>query len=131
MAVISNRRSDEIILEEDPLEPSGFKARPSFVDEQEWKLHEHVEVNKRLTMPQFDNDKFKHAVLSVSSKAMRRPGFFLYNILLVMVLTYYFIGICSQLLLEFLNRITLAQYNMVNMSKYIFLKDIYLDMPPP
>ena len=52
---------------------------------QEWRLHSHVETWKRVTTRIYQNSKYKHAALSTSCRASRRPGFFIWNIFLVMV----------------------------------------------
>ena len=54
---------------------------------QEWKLHSHVETWKRLTTRIYHNSKYKHPAISTSCRASRRPGFYVWNIFLVMVCT--------------------------------------------
>ncbi len=42
--VVSERPETQVVLEEDESEVSSINVQ-SFVDEQQWKLHSHVEVN--------------------------------------------------------------------------------------
>ncbi len=82
---VSTERSEfEIDLEEDHSDISGINVQ-SFVDEQEWRLHNHVETWKKVTTKVFQNTKYKHPALSAACKASRRPGFFIWNIFFVMV----------------------------------------------
>merc|ERR1712142_1083703 len=80
----SERSEMELVLEEDCSEISSINVQ-SFVDEQEWKLHNHVETWKRVTTRIYQNSKYKHPAISTSCRASRRPGFFLWNIFLVML----------------------------------------------
>jgi len=72
-------------LEEDSSELSSINVQ-SFVDEQEWKLHSHIETWRRLSNKAYQNSKHKHPAFSTSCRASRRPGFFIWNIFLVMVI---------------------------------------------
>ena len=87
LTLTSERSEAELDLEEDSSEISSINIQ-SFVDEQEWKLHTHVETWKRVTTRIYQNSKFKHPAISASCRASRRPGFFMWNIFLVMV-TYF------------------------------------------
>ena len=80
----TERGEFEIDLEEDRSDISGINVQ-SFVDEQEWRLHNHVETWKKVTTKVFQNAKYKHPALSAACKASRRPGFFIWNIFFVMV----------------------------------------------
>lgn len=84
LTVTSERSECELELEEDHSEISSINVQ-SFVDEQEWKLHSHVETWKRVTTRIYHNSKFKHPAISTSCRASRRPGFFIWNIFLVML----------------------------------------------
>ena len=86
LTITSERAEAEVDLEEDNSELSSINIQ-SFVDEQEWRLHSHVETWKRVTTRIYQNSKFKHPALSTSCRASRRPGFFVWNIFLVMVST--------------------------------------------
>ncbi len=84
LTVTSERSEAELELVEDNSEISSINVQ-SFVDEQEWRLHSHVETWKRVTTRIYQNSKYKHPALSTSCRASRRPGFFIWNIFLVMV----------------------------------------------
>ena len=84
LTITSERSEAELELEEDSSEISSINVQ-SFVDEQEWKLHSHVETWKRVTTRIYHNSKYKHPAFSTSCRASRRPGFFIWNIFLVMV----------------------------------------------
>jgi len=84
LTITSERSESELDLEEDHSEISSINVQ-SFVDEQEWKLHSHVETWKRVTNKAYQNSKHKHPAFSTSCRASRRPGFFIWNIFLVMV----------------------------------------------
>ncbi|CAH8439150.1 unnamed protein product [Dicrocoelium dendriticum] len=56
----------------------------TFVDQQEWKLHEHVEVTKRILKQEYSSSMKNHACLSVTCRAARRPGYFYWNVFLIM-----------------------------------------------
>ena len=85
LTITSERSEAELDLEEDNSEISSINVQ-SFVDEQEWRLHSHVETWKRVTTRIYQNSKYKHPALSTSCRASRRPGFFIWNIFLVMVM---------------------------------------------
>ena len=84
LTVTSERSEAELDLTEDNSEISSINVQ-SFVDEQEWRLHSHVETWKRVTTRIYQNSRYKHPALSTSCRASRRPGFFMWNIFLVMV----------------------------------------------
>ena len=85
LTITSERSESELDLEEDSSEISSINVQ-SFVDEQEWKLHSHIETWKRLSNKAYQNSKHKHPAFSTSCRASRRPGFFIWNIFLVMVI---------------------------------------------
>ena len=94
LTISTERAEAELELEEDTNEISSINVQ-SFVDEQEWELHSHVETWKKITTKVYQNSKFKHPSFSTSCRASRRPGFFIWNIFLVMVTgnyTYFFIA---------------------------------------
>jgi len=84
LTITTERSESEVDLEEDCSEISSINVQ-SFVDEQEWKLHSHVETWKRVSSKAYQNTKHKHPAFSTSCRASRRPGFFIWNIFLVMV----------------------------------------------
>ena len=84
MTVTSERPIMELALEEDTSNLSSINVN-SFVDEQEWRLHTHVETFKRVATKAYNNPRAKYPALSAACQASRRPGFFVWNIILVMV----------------------------------------------
>jgi hypothetical protein len=116
LTVTSERSEAEIELEEDNSEISSINVQ-SFVDEQEWRLHSHVETWKRVTTRIYQNSKFKHAALSTSCRASRRPGFFIWNIFLVMLF------ICSLAFATFTVELALPQ-NRLQLSFILLLTTI-------
>jgi hypothetical protein len=88
LKVLSELSTDEVILEEDSSEVSTINIQ-SFVDEQEWRLYRNVEVRKSsvgfvYTATSSDN-ALKHSSISVLCHASRRFGFYVWNIMFVMV----------------------------------------------
>ena len=84
LTVTSERTEAELVLEEDYAQMSSINVQ-SFVDEQEWRLHSHVETWKRVSDKVYQNSKYKHPAISASCRASRRPEFFIWNIFLVML----------------------------------------------
>ena len=80
----SDKGESEVDLMEDTGEGCDINVQ-SFVDEQEWHLHSHVHTWRKITTKIVQNTKYKHPALSAACKASRRPGFFVWNILVVMV----------------------------------------------
>ena len=131
LTITSERSEADIELEEDSSEISSINVQ-SFVDEQvliydvkeqltckchfktlchmaqEWKLHSHVDTWKRLTTRIYENSKYKHPAISTSCRASRRPGFYIYNIFLVMVWKIFHL---VTLLFWFQNDVTASVYS--------------------
>jgi hypothetical protein len=84
LTLSSERTTAELELNEDDEELSGINVS-AFGNEQEWQLHNHVETRRRLVTRTYDTDESTHPMLSTSCRASRRPGFFVWNIFLVMV----------------------------------------------
>lgn len=82
LTITSDRGELECALNPDQSEISTVNVQ-SFVDEQEWKLHKHINIWKQITTNAYK--KHKHPVLSISCTATRRSPFFLWNIILVMM----------------------------------------------
>lgn len=58
----------------------------TFVDEQEWKLRDFVHYRKKLIKKEFREDtQAEYPVITMICEAQRRPGFFMWNIVLIMV----------------------------------------------
>ena len=86
LTITTERSESELDLAEDLVEISSINVQ-SFVDEQEWELHSHVETWNPSSLPSkvYQTSKHKHPSFSASCRASRRPGFFIWNIFLVMV----------------------------------------------
>lgn len=80
----TEREDTEVEFAEDPRERCALNVQ-SFVDEQEWKLHKFIHTWTRTREEVFKVTKNKHPVFSAACKASRRPEFFIWNILIVMV----------------------------------------------
>ncbi len=52
---------------------------------QEWRLHEHIEVSRKVMTQEYSSSNRCHPALSVTCRAARRPGYFYWNVFLVMV----------------------------------------------
>ncbi|KAK3590900.1 hypothetical protein CHS0354_020877 [Potamilus streckersoni] len=72
-------------LVEDDYEVSIVNVQ-CFVDEQEWKLHDFVDSEKREVSKDFTDVKFRNPGLIMRTVAERRAGFFIWNILVIMML---------------------------------------------
>lgn len=68
-------------------EPSGINVQ-SFCDEQEWQLHSHIETWTKVISRTYQTNESKHRIYSTACRASRRPGFFIWNVFLVMVSSY-------------------------------------------
>ncbi|XP_074642258.1 cys-loop ligand-gated ion channel-like isoform X3 [Tubulanus polymorphus] len=83
ITVASERSDKELDLVEDPNKLSCINVQ-TFVDAQEWDLHSHVEVNKKSSLKEFSGTPYRSPAMVFTCRAGRRPGFFIWNILLVM-----------------------------------------------
>ena len=84
ITVTTDKGDAEVGICADEGEVSSVNVQ-SFVDEQEWYLHKHINHWTKITTNAYQNTKHKHPALSVSCKATRRFQFFFWNIILVMV----------------------------------------------
>lgn len=84
MTLTSERTIDEVELVEDTRESCALNSQ-SFVDEQEWRLHNIVLTWLRIRVDDNKSPKTSHSAFSAACKASRRPEFFIWNILVVMV----------------------------------------------
>lgn len=88
VTLISELPDTEVILEQDPAQMSTINTE-SFVDEQEWKLYDEVEVfqDSIFKFFQVDSDSDKmHSRFSCRTHASRRYGFYVYSVFLFMVI---------------------------------------------
>ncbi|CAH1801807.1 unnamed protein product [Owenia fusiformis] len=81
---VSTERSEvEVELMEDKKELSSINV-DTFMDQQEWNVYEHVESELVPTTTEFSNSKFKHPKLNLMCHVSRKPGYFFWNIFLIM-----------------------------------------------
>uniref|UniRef100_A0A5K3EFU9 Neur_chan_LBD domain-containing protein n=1 Tax=Mesocestoides corti TaxID=53468 RepID=A0A5K3EFU9_MESCO len=79
----SERPDTEVDLVPDSTDLCGINLQ-TFVDQQEWRLHEHIEITKRSVIQEFTSSSQKHPCISVTCRAARRPGYFYWNVFLIM-----------------------------------------------
>lgn len=48
-------------------------------------MHEHIEVFKKVMTQEYSNSNRSHVSLNVTCRAARRPGYFFWNVFLIMV----------------------------------------------
>lgn len=83
--IISTELSEaEVALEEDTQEISSVQI-DSFAKGQEWTLHECVSITPKVTTKAYTNPKFKTPAVVAGCFAGRRAGFFIWNVMLIMV----------------------------------------------
>uniref|UniRef100_A0A1I8FD75 Neur_chan_LBD domain-containing protein n=1 Tax=Macrostomum lignano TaxID=282301 RepID=A0A1I8FD75_9PLAT len=73
ITITSERPDTEIELIPDEAEMSGINIQ-TFVDQQEWRLHEHIEVEKRTLTQEFSSTMKSHPCLAVRCRAARGPA---------------------------------------------------------
>ncbi|KAF8571680.1 hypothetical protein P879_00055 [Paragonimus westermani] len=83
ITLTSERPDSEVILVPDRNELCGINLQ-TLVDQQEWKLHEHIEVTRRSATQEYTNSSQHHPCISVTCRAARRPGYFYWNVFLIM-----------------------------------------------
>ncbi|KAK7477845.1 hypothetical protein BaRGS_00030923 [Batillaria attramentaria] len=118
LSVIITSRLSDVSLEllEDDTELSSVNLL-TFVDEQEWEVRDIVEMIPEVRTREFSAIKHKFPMITVRTYAFRRAGFFLWNVLAVMVL------ICSLSLCTFAVERTLPQ-NRLQLSFTLVLTGI-------
>ena len=85
ISVTVDQTITEVELCKDPRDKSTINVS-KFGDEQEWTLHDVIVTkNSRSSDPWQPGSMFAHPVFTVSCQATRKPSFFLWNIILVMV----------------------------------------------
>jgi len=83
--IISTEHSEaDVELNEEVKEISSVHTE-TFAKPQEWHLFDFVEFMPKITTKEYANTKYKHPGLVVSCCARRRAGFFIWNVLLIMV----------------------------------------------
>ncbi|KAF7262494.1 hypothetical protein EG68_00250 [Paragonimus skrjabini miyazakii] len=83
ITLTSERPDSEVILVPDRTELCGINLQ-TLIDQQEWKLHEHIEVTRRSATQEYTNSSQHHPCISVTCRAARRPGYFYWNVFLIM-----------------------------------------------
>lgn len=81
----TERDEGEIEFVEDANERCAINSQ-SFVDEQEWYLHSVIHTWRKTVSESVQNVNINHPAFSAACKASRRPGFFIWNIFVVMFL---------------------------------------------
>ncbi|GFS08284.1 gamma aminobutyric acid receptor subunit [Elysia marginata] len=81
--ITSDHPEDDIQLEEDEEDMSNVVTH-SFVDESEWHLKKFVQCEPRVTEDEYEKDKYKKPGLFFRCCVIRRAGFFVWNIMLIM-----------------------------------------------
>ncbi|VDM33964.1 unnamed protein product [Hydatigera taeniaeformis] len=79
----SERPDTEVDLIPDSTDLCGINLQ-TFVDQQEWRLHEHIEITRQSIVQEFTTSSQKHPCISVTCRAARRPGYFYWNVFLIM-----------------------------------------------
>ncbi|KAL5964917.1 Gamma-aminobutyric acid receptor subunit gamma-2 [Taenia solium] len=69
----SERPDTEVDLVPDNTDLCGINLQ-TFVDQQEWRLHEHIEITRQSIVQEFTTSSQKHPCISVTCRAARRPG---------------------------------------------------------
>lgn len=94
ITVATERTIDEVDFIDDLTALSSINTQ-TFIDMQEWSLHEHVETTRKvttqglgITMDEKDQDysssRYKHPTFTVTCRAARRPGYFYWNVFFLM-----------------------------------------------
>ncbi|KAH9283850.1 Gamma-aminobutyric acid receptor subunit gamma-2 [Echinococcus granulosus] len=79
----SERPDTEVELVPDSTDLCGINLQ-TLVDQQEWRLHEHIEITRQSIVQEFTTSSQKHPCISVTCRAARRPGYFYWNVFLIM-----------------------------------------------
>lgn len=79
ITLTTNRKCCELEFFEDSEIPSSINTQ-TFIDQQEWKLYDHVEVSKRVSNRDSTKERSKSPAISFTCHASRRPGYFYWNV---------------------------------------------------
>lgn len=85
IAVSSELSEDKVDIVEDDEEISAVNVS-CFVDETEWTICDLVYSEPRTVNKEFTENQFKNPALNVKCVAVRKAGFFMYNIILIMTM---------------------------------------------
>jgi hypothetical protein len=93
ITLTTSRKNNELDFFQDTEIPSSINTQ-TFIDQQEWKLYDHVEVSKAFSSHDITKEKSKAPTISFTCHASRRPGYFYWNV-------YFLIVRCLSLLFGF------------------------------
>ncbi|UJR10810.1 hypothetical protein I4U23_014997 [Adineta vaga] len=79
ITVSTTRTVNEVLLTADTHQLSAINTH-AFIDQQEWRLHEHVETSTKLLSSPFTPSQNQHPAFSATCHAARRPGYFYWNV---------------------------------------------------
>lgn len=79
----------EVGFHEDDREISSVHIE-TFAKKQEWKIYEFVHFTPKVLTQEYANNKFKKPGMYVFCSAARKPGFFMWNVIVLMVSTLQF-----------------------------------------
>ena len=82
--VTSERTEREVEILEDPVDRCALN-RDAFAGEQEWKLHDFLSTFQAIRVDDNKSPKTTHNTFCAAGKASRRPNFFIWNVIVVMV----------------------------------------------
>ncbi len=89
VTLTTSRVCSELAFFQDNEIPSSINTQ-AFIDQQEWKLYDHVEVSKR----DITKEKNKSPSISFTCHASRRPGYFYWNVYFLIVKLKQIIFLC-------------------------------------
>ncbi|UJR34994.1 hypothetical protein I4U23_027770 [Adineta vaga] len=79
ITISTTRTVNEVYLTADTNQLSAINTH-AFIDQQEWRLHEHVETSTKLLSNPFTPSQNQHPAFSATCRAARRPGYFYWNV---------------------------------------------------
>ncbi|CAF1297730.1 unnamed protein product [Rotaria magnacalcarata] len=79
ITISTTRTVNEVSLVADTNQLSAINTH-TFIDQQEWRLHEHVETSTKLLSSPFSPSQNQHPAFSATCHAARRPGYFYWNV---------------------------------------------------
>ncbi|CAF0939586.1 unnamed protein product [Didymodactylos carnosus] len=79
ITLTTTRTVNEVQLIDDSVQLSAINTH-AFIDQQEWRLHEHVETSTKLLTSPFTPSQNQHPGFSATCRAARRPGYFYWNV---------------------------------------------------
>ncbi|XP_064653033.1 cys-loop ligand-gated ion channel-like isoform X2 [Lineus longissimus] len=85
LQIVSKRSNDEVELIEDRYRISAVNTT-NFLDQDEWTLYKHVENATGDIQSEFTSSKHKHSTIFFTCSVRRNPGYFGWNIFLILFL---------------------------------------------